>query len=116
MVAVAIYLTTLVTPGLRSGNFTKWAFQPAWIAAAHIGAALCLIATVVSPTRWRWRLAAAVWSSVYILIRAVYGEYMFPALQPWASFAQSVALSVCIAWGWGRPPIVKGEIRFGDDG
>lgn len=114
MLAVGAYLISLVLPATRSSQFTAYTWPAAWTAAAVIAATLCLVASVVNPQRWRWRVAAGLASSSYIMFRGFYSEWQFPKLSPTSSLVGAIAFATVIAWNWGRPPIIGGIIRFPD--
>lgn len=114
MLAVGAYLVSLVLPATRSSQFQSYTWPAMWMLAAVAAATLCLLASVLNPRHWQLRVAAAISSSTYILCRGLYTEWRFPKLSPTSSLIGAIAFATVIAWNWGRPPIVRGAIKFPD--
>ena len=109
VLAVAVYCLLSVAPRFASKTFPDYDLRWGWVAWAVAAGVTCLVAAVRPPCR-RCRLTAAALASTYILARAIYTRWQYPMLSPWASFFLAVALSTCIAWSWGRPPIIRRRI------
>lgn len=115
--AVGAYCLLSVAPGFASKSFPQYDGRWGWVVWAVAAGVSCLVAAVRIDCR-RCRLNAAALACSYIFARAVYSRWQYPMLSPWASFVQSLALAVCIAWSWGRPPIIGRHIATiprGDD-
>ena len=114
--AVAVFVGSTITPGVASKSFPRYDLRWLWVAWAIATVIACVCAAVGNPKAKRCRLAAAALSSTYILTRAVYVQWRFGQLAPWSALFESLALATCIAWAWGRPPVIRGTIQFAKDG
>ena len=109
-IAVGLFCLLSVAPGFASKSFPTYHLRWGWVAWALVAGFACLFGAVRIDCR-RCRLTAAGLAATYIFARAVYSRWQFPQLSPWSQFFLAVALATCIAWSWGRPPIIGRHIE-----